>query len=42
MAKSFAGTVKQVLGTCLSLGCTVDKQNAKQVIAKINNGELKV
>jgi len=42
MAKSFAGTVKQVLGTCLSLGCTVDKQSPKQVIAKINNGELKV
>lgn len=42
MAKNFAGTVKQVLGTCLSLGCTVDKQNAKQVIAKINNGEIKV
>lgn len=42
MAKSFAGTVKQVLGTCLSLGCTVDKQNPKQVIAKLNNGELKV
>jgi large subunit ribosomal protein L12e len=42
MAKSFAGTVKQVLGTCLSLGCTVDKQNPKQVIAKINNGEVKV
>ena len=29
MAKSFAGTVKQVLGTCKSLGCTVDKQNPK-------------
>ena len=42
MAKSFAGTVKQVLGTCLSLGCTVDKQNPKQIIAKLNNGELKV
>ena len=42
MAKSFAGTVKQILGTCLSLGCTVDKQSPKQIIAKINNGELKV
>ena len=42
MSKSFAGTVKQVLGTCLSLGCTVDKQSPKQVIAKINNGEIKV
>ena len=29
MAKNFAGTLKQVLGTCLSLGCTVDKQNPK-------------
>ena len=38
MAKNYAGTVKQVLGTCLSIGCTVDKQNPKQVIAKINNG----
>ena len=42
MAKNFAGTVKQVLGTCLSLGCTVDKQNPRQIIAKINNGEVKV
>jgi large subunit ribosomal protein L12e len=42
MAKSFQGTVKQVLGTCLSLGCTVDKQSPKQVIAKITNGEIKV
>ena len=42
MAKTFAGTVKQVLGTCLSMGCTVDKLNAKTVIQKINNGELKV
>jgi large subunit ribosomal protein L12e len=42
MAKNFAGTVKQVLGTALSLGATVDKQSPKQIIAKINNGELKV
>ena len=42
MAKTFAGTVKQVLGTCLSMGCTVDKMNAKKVIEKINNGDLKV
>jgi large subunit ribosomal protein L12e len=42
MAKTFAGTVKQVLGTCLSIGCTVDKQNPKNLIAKISNGEIKV
>lgn len=42
MAKNFAGTVKQVLGTCLSIGCTVDKQSPKEVIAKIGRGEIKV
>ena len=42
MAKTFEGTVKQVLGTCLSMGCTVEKTNAKEVIEKINNGEIKV
>jgi large subunit ribosomal protein L12e len=42
MSKNFAGTVKSVLGTCLSLGCTVDKQSPKQIIAKINNNEIKV
>lgn len=42
MARNFAGTVKQVLGTCLSLGCTVDKQGPRQIIAKIKNGEIKV
>ena len=41
MAKNFQGTVKQVLGTCLSMGCTVDKLNAKKVIEKVNNGEYK-
>jgi large subunit ribosomal protein L12e len=42
LAKNLAGTVKSVLGTCLSVGCTVDKLNPKQVVAKINNGEIKI
>ncbi len=42
MAKNFTGTVKQVLGTCLSIGCTVDKQSPKEVIAKLTRGEIKV
>jgi len=42
MAKNFTGTVKQVLGTCLSIGCTVDKQNPKDVIGKLTRGEIKV
>jgi large subunit ribosomal protein L12e len=42
LAKNLTGTVKSVLGSCLSVGCTVDKQNPKQIIAKINNGEIKI
>merc|ERR1712187_78321 len=30
-AKEFSGTVTQVLGTCLSIGCTVDNKSAKEL-----------
>ena len=39
LSKSLNGTVKQVLGTCKSIGCTVDKQDPKAIQAKINAGE---
>ncbi|CAK80164.1 unnamed protein product (macronuclear) [Paramecium tetraurelia] len=42
LAKTFTGTVKQVLGTAQSLGATVDGQPVKAIIGKINSGELKV
>ena len=42
MSKTLAGTVKQVLGTCLSIGCTVDGENTKIVTQKINAGEIKI
>ena len=42
LAKSLTGTVKSVLGTCLSIGCTVDKMSPKVVMEKIKNGEIKV
>ena len=38
LAKTLSGTVKSVLGTCLSIGCTVDKMSPKVVMQKINNG----
>ena len=41
-SKEFVGTVKQVLGTCLSVGCTVDGQSPKVITQKLNSGELKV
>ena len=42
MAAEFSGTVKEVLGTCVSVGCTVDGQNPKDVQKKIDSGELEV
>jgi large subunit ribosomal protein L12e len=42
LSKTFAGTVKQVLGTCLSIGCTVDKKSPKEIQAKIKSGDIKV
>lgn len=39
-SKTFEGTVKQVLGTCLSVGCTVDGKTPKEITAKVNSGEL--
>ncbi len=39
---SAADRVKQVLGTCKSVGVTCDGQDPRQVIAKLDKGELKV
>ena len=38
MAVDSAGTVKEVLGTCVSLGCTVDGKSPKEITAAINAG----
>jgi large subunit ribosomal protein L11 len=40
--KSLADRVKQVLGTCKSMNVTVEGMSAKEAIAKINSGEIKV
>lgn len=40
--KTFADRVKQVLGTCKSMNITVEGISAKDAIAKINSGEIKV
>jgi large subunit ribosomal protein L12e len=42
MAIDSAGTVKEVLGTCVSLGCTVDGKSPKEITTLINNGEIDV
>jgi len=42
MAKTFPGTVKEILGTAQSVGCTVDKSNPHAIIEKIDAGEIEV
>ena len=42
MSAEFSGTVKEVLGTCVSIGCTVDGQSPKDFQKKIDSGEVEV
>jgi large subunit ribosomal protein L12e len=42
MAVHFAGTVKEILGTCVSLGCTIDGKSGKEMTALVESGEVKV
>ena len=41
-AIEFKGTVKEILGTCVSIGCTVDKKSPKEIISAINSGEIAI
>lgn len=40
IARKFEGTVKEMLGTAQSVGCTVDGDDPHSVIEKINSGEI--
>jgi len=42
MARNLKGTVKEVLGTCQSVGCTVDGSHPHDVIDKVNSGEVEI
>mgnify|MGYP003572612059 CR=1 FL=1 len=42
MAKDFKGTVKEILGTAMSIGCTVDGQSPHDLQAQIDEGTLEV
>ena len=41
MAIEVEGTCKEILGTAVSLGCTVDGKSPKDVTSLINEGEIK-
>jgi len=40
MARSFSGTVKEILGTCRSVGCTVNDAAPQEIIRQIDAGEI--
>ncbi|CAD7701502.1 unnamed protein product [Ostreobium quekettii] len=38
-ARTFAGTCKEILGTCLSVGCTVEHKDPREVQKEIDEGQ---
>jgi len=42
MAKKLEGTVKEILGTAQSVGCTIDGDHPHSVVEKIRSGEVTI
>lgn len=42
MARKLQGTVKEVLGTAFSIGCTIDGKSPYDVQKEIDDGEISV
>lgn len=42
MAKELQGTVKEILGTCVSVGCTVDGKDPKDLQEEIADGSVEI
>jgi hypothetical protein len=40
--KELAGTVKEILSTCVSVGCTVDGKDPKDLQTEIDDGEVEI
>ncbi|KAJ1911952.1 hypothetical protein H4219_005771 [Mycoemilia scoparia] len=41
-ARELKGTVKEILGTCFSVGCTVEGESPKDIQEKIDDGEIEI
>jgi len=41
-ARTFSGTVKEILGTCLSVGCLVEGQSPRDIMLEIDSGEISI
>merc|ERR1712098_942126 len=42
MARKLHGTVKEILGTCFSVGCTVDGELPSTITQQVNDGEVDI
>jgi len=42
MAKKLSGTVKEILGTCNSIGCTVNEESPRDIQSGIDDGEIEI
>lgn len=41
-AKDLSGTVREMLGTCVSVGCTVDGRYPNDIAQEIKDGEIEI
>ncbi len=39
LAREFSGTVKEILGTCVSIGCTVEGKDPREIQKEITTGQ---
>mmetsp|Transcript_27194 Transcript_27194/g.45355 ORF Transcript_27194/g.45355 Transcript_27194/m.45355 type:complete len:94 (-) Transcript_27194:214-495(-) len=42
MARTLSGTVKEILGTCNSIGCTVNGESPRDMQSMIDDGEVDI
>jgi large subunit ribosomal protein L12e len=42
MARELKGTVREILGTCQSVGCTVDGDSAQDMLEKVASGDVSI
>lgn len=42
MARKLAGTVKEILGTCNSIGCSVNGESPRDIQSSIDDGEIEI
>lgn len=42
LSNQFEGTIKEVLGTCVSIGCKIEGKSPKDIIEDIKSGQLRL